>query len=88
MSCASALLARYLVDVYFNVLLAAVDVVRGSADSRGWISAFKGLPPPQRPRRALQILSGCAVATCLPALALEVLSLGWLLLPTQSVSNF
>ena len=80
MSRASALLARYLVDVYFYVLPAAVDVVRGSADSRGWIGAFKGLPPPQRPRRALQILSGSAVATCLPALALLVPSLVLLLL--------
>ena len=88
MSCASALFARYLVDVYFYVLPAAVDVVRGSADSRGWISAFKGLPPPQRPRRALQILSESSVATYLPSLALLVLSLAWLLLPTQSVSNF
>ena len=28
--------------------------------TRGCISAFKGLPPPQRPRRALQMLSGTA----------------------------
>ena len=28
--------------------------------TRGCISAFKGLPPPQRPRRALQMLPGSA----------------------------
>ena len=36
--------------------------------TRGCISAFKGLPPPQRPRRALQMLSGAArVALASPA---------------------
>ena len=41
-----------------KILLAAADLVYDLTDSRGWISAFKGLPLPQRPRRALQILSG------------------------------
>ena len=48
MCCASALPARYLVDVYFYVLLAAVDVVCGCTDSRGWISAFKGFQGARR----------------------------------------
>ena len=56
------LYTRHLLTFIEKILLAAADLVCDFTDSRGWISAFKGLPPPQRTRRALQILSGCAIS--------------------------